>query len=274
MPHTICYITKKNNNFAKNYRLNKVELNYYMDWQQRTILQIGLDGQNRLKNSKILLLGCGGVGASCAEFLARAGVGNITIVDGDKVNTSNINRQLCALNSTIGKLKTQVTKDRLLDINPLAKIDIISEYVKDARMQEIILSDNWDYIVDAIDTLSPKVYLLYYAIINEYKIISSMGAGGRFNPELVKVVDVADSFNCQLASAIRKKLHKLNIFTGFKVVFSPEFVDKKNLIITNDELNKKSIVGTVSYMPALFGLHCASTVIRDLLEENTVNKQA
>ena len=188
----------------------------------------------------------------------------MTIIDGDTVHPSNRNRQLPALKSTEGKAKTGVMASRLLDINPALNLTVIHEYIRDERTVEI-LKQGYDYVVDAIDTLSPKVYLLHACVELGLPVVSSMGAGGKFDPGQVTVADLDDSYNCKLAYYMRKRLHKLGIYKGIKVVFSPEVVDRSAVILQEGETNKKSNVGTISYMPAVFGCFMASVVIRDLL---------
>lgn len=235
-------------------------------WKARTQLLIGEEAIARLSNAHVLVAGLGGVGAYAAEQLVRAGVGQLTIVDGDKVNPTNRNRQLPALISTTGRPKTEVMAERLLDINPDLKLIVIQEYIKDQRMIDI-LETGYDYVVDAIDTLSPKVYLIYHTMRLGMPLISSMGAGGKFDPSQVKVVDISQTNNCKLAYYMRKRLHKLGIWSGFKAVFSPEEVSRQSVELSEGEINKKSTVGTISYMPAIFGCFCAAGVLEDLLKK-------
>lgn len=235
-------------------------------WQARTQLLIGEEAIARLSNAHVLVAGLGGVGAYAAEQLVRAGVGQLTVVDGDKVNPTNRNRQLPALISTTGRPKTEVMAERLLDINPDLKLTVIQEYIKDQRMIDI-LETGYDYVVDAIDTLSPKVYLIYHTMRLGMPLISSMGAGGKFDPSQVKVVDISQTNNCKLAYYMRKRLHKLGIWSGFKAVFSPEEVSRQSVELSEGEINKKSTVGTISYMPAIFGCFCAAGVLEDLLKK-------
>ncbi|MDP4207769.1 MAG: tRNA threonylcarbamoyladenosine dehydratase [Bacteroidota bacterium] len=237
-----------------------------IDWLSRTELLVGPEKIKKLKKSHVLIVGLGGVGGYAAEMICRAGVGRMTIVDGDSVNASNRNRQLIALTSTTGKPKALVLADRLKDINPDIKLTVIEEFIRDEAMNDI-LQEKYDYVVDAIDTLSPKIYLIYHSIQNNLRIVSSMGAGGKFAPELVHIDDISKSHNCKLAYVLRKRLRKLGISSGFKVVYSKELVDKENVIPCDDEPNKKSIIGTISYMPPVFGCFIASIVIRDLLED-------
>ena len=233
-------------------------------WLSRTELLIGNDKLSVLRDKHVLITGLGGVGAMAAEQICRAGVGHMTIIDGDTVHPSNRNRQLPALKSTEGKAKTGVMASRLLDINPTLNLTVIHEYIRDERTVEI-LKQGYDYVVDAIDTLSPKVYLLHACVELGLPVVSSMGAGGKFDPGQVTVADLDDSYNCKLAYYMRKRLHKLGIYKGIKVVFSPEVVDRSAVILQEGETNKKSNVGTISYMPAVFGCFMASVVIRDLL---------
>lgn len=233
------------------------------DWQDRTKLIIGDVGLGRLKNSSVLVVGLGGVGAYAAEMICRAGIGSMAVVDGDTVHVSNRNRQLLALESTEGMAKAEVMGQRLLDINPQIRLTIIKEYIKDERMEEI-LDMGFDYVVDAIDTLSPKIFLIYHCMQRKLPVVSSMGAGGKFDPALISVSDISETTDCSLAKILRKRLHRLGIREGFKAVYSPERIDKSKVVASKGEQNKASVVGTVSYMPAAFGIACASVVIRDL----------
>lgn len=234
------------------------------DWQARTRLLVGDDNIEKLRNANILVAGLGGVGAYAAEQLVRAGIGSMTIVDGDIVHLTNRNRQLPALVSTTGRPKTEVMQERLLDINPDLKLTLVQEYIKDQRMIDI-LETGFDYVVDAIDTLSPKVYLIYHTMRLGMPLISSMGAGGKFDPSMVKIADISETNNCKLAYYMRKRLHKLGIWEGFKAVYSPEEVSRSAIELSEGELNKKSTVGTISYMPAIFGCFCAAGVVTDLV---------
>lgn len=212
------------------------------------------------------MVGLGGVGGYAAEQLARAGIGRMTIVDGDVVNITNRNRQLLALCSTQGRPKAEVMAERIRDINPDIELEVINQYMKDDAIIELV-SKPYDYVVDAIDTVAPKVFLLYYAKQNNQRIVSCMGAGGKFHPEKIEIADIAQSNHCRLAFYIRKRLHRLGVFDGIKAVFSPEPVDE-SAIVNVSEQNKVSNVGTISYMPAAFGLFCASVVINDLLDHS------
>jgi tRNA A37 threonylcarbamoyladenosine dehydratase len=153
---------------------------------------------------------------------------------------------------------------RLLDINPDLNLTVINEYISDERMIEI-LDAGFDYVIDAIDTLSPKVFLIYHSIQKNYRVVSSMGAGGKFDPLQIRISDISETTDCTLARILRKKLHKLGVREGFTAVYSPEVIDKSKIIPAKEERNKASIVGTISYMPAAFGIACASVVIRELI---------
>jgi len=237
-----------------------------MKWYRRTELLVGSTGIEKLQNAHVLVVGLGGVGAYAAETICRAGVGRMTIVDGDSVEMTNRNRQLPALASNEGLPKAEVMGARFRDINPDVELEIINEYLKDERMKEVLDAHSYDYVVDCIDTLSPKVYLLHQAKERQLSVVSSMGAGGKLDPTQIQVADISKSYNCALAKMIRKRLRKLNVNKGIKVVFSPEDVDKSKLIIEESQ-NKKSTVGTISYMPPAFGCFIGSVVIRDLLEK-------
>ena len=201
-------------------------------WLSRTEMILGKEGLDKLKSSNVLVVGLGGVGAYAAEMICRSGVGSMTIVDGDTIHQSNRNRQLPAMKSTEGRLKAEVVGGRLADINPDINLEVISEYIKDDRMIEI-LDQGYDYVVDAIDTLSPKVFLIYHSIKRKMPVVSSMGAGGKFDPLAVRISDISETSDCSLARILRKRLHKLGIRKGFTAVYSPEGVDKSKILPTD-----------------------------------------
>lgn len=234
------------------------------NWLSRTELLVGKEELKKLKSANVLVVGLGGVGGYAAEQLCRAGIGKITIVDGDKVIPSNINRQLVALHSTVDKSKTELIAERMQDINPKIKLTTIDRFIFDHEMEEL-LEEKFDYVVDAIDTLAPKFQLIYNCMQKNIPIISSMGAGGKFDPLSIHVADISKSYNCNLARVLRKRLYKYEIRKGFKVVFSTEKA-KEESFLREESQNKKSTVGTISYMPPVFGCICASVVIRDLLQ--------
>ena len=235
-------------------------------WQERAALLFKDQGLHNLKNSNVLIVGVGGVGSFAAEFLARAGVGKITIVDGDVVDITNINRQLPALHSTVGMSKIEVVGNRLLDINPELELTKMQEFLSPERAFEIVTKD-YDYVMDCIDSVTPKINLIRGAKRQRVKIISSMGAGGKMEASKVKVADISNTVNCVFAKAIRKRLKAQNI-NKLKVVFSSEIQDESSLKLTDGSNYKKSFYGTNSYMPGLFGLYAAETVIRYLLKNN------
>jgi len=239
-------------------------------WNVRTELLLGEEKLNKLRNSHVLLAGLGGVGAAAAEMLGRAGVGTLTIVDADSVEQSNRNRQLGALLSTDGQLKAEVWAKRLRDINPDIQLHVIPRYLKDEEIPQLLSANKYDYVIDAIDTIAPKMFLILHAVQNQIPIVSSMGAGGKLNPSLVRVADISESYGCRLAKCIRKRIHKLGVHTGVKVVFSPEAIEKERLIITDGSRNKKSLIGTISYLPPIFGAFCASVAIRELIGEKVL----
>lgn len=234
-------------------------------WLERSELLLGNECINRLKQANVLIVGVGGVGAYAAEMLVRAGIGKMTIADSDTVSVSNINRQLIALHSTVGRVKTDVLAERLKDINPELQLTVIAEYIKDEKTDEILNSEHFDYIVDAIDTLSPKLALIKGALDRNIPIVSSMGAGAKLDPTKMEICDISKTHHCPLAHMLRKRLHKMGIRRGFKAVFSAEPPIEGAMILC-EERNKKSNVGTISYLPATFGIGCASVVIRDLVE--------
>ena len=237
------------------------------EWLQRTELLVKEEGIERLQSSNILIVGLGGVGSFAAEFLVRSGIGNLTIVDGDTVDITNINRQLPALNSTIGKNKTDVVAKRILDINPEINLKKINEFLEPERMEELLTQEKFDYVLDCIDSLSPKLALIITCKRKKIKLVSAMGAGGKTDPSKVMVRDISKTNNCFLAKQIRKKLKKEQIHKGFRCVFSTEIQDENSLKMTDGSNYKKSFYGTISYMPAIFGLYAAAEVIRFLLKK-------
>lgn len=234
------------------------------DWQERTLQLLGEEKLEKIHRANVLVAGMGGVGSMAAEMLCRSGVGKLSIVDADTIQAGNINRQLPALHSTLGKPKAAIMGERLRDINPDLDLTIIGEFLKEERIPEL-LREPFDYVVDAIDTLSPKIYLIYHAVQQGLRLASSMGSGGKLDPSQVRVADFGDTYNCRLAYVLRKKLRKLGVEGGFRVVFSTEQVPREMIVAVEGEPNKKSTVGTSSYIPAIFGCTLASIVIRDLI---------
>ncbi len=234
-------------------------------WMQRTHLLVGDEGIDKLQKAHVLIVGLGGVGSYAAEAICRAGVGNMTIVDGDTVDPTNRNRQLQALATTHGMSKAALMAERLYQINPQVKLTVIAEF-QDPEMVVELLKQPFDYVVDAIDSISPKLHLIKTAKEMKHKIISSMGAGGKMDPTKIQVVDISKTYNCPMAYYVRKRLRKLRISKGVKAVFSPELPLRDSIMRTDGSNFKKSAFGTISYIPAVFGMACASVVIRDLVD--------
>jgi tRNA A37 threonylcarbamoyladenosine dehydratase len=228
---------------------------------------MGEEKVNNLLNANVLVVGLGGVGGICAEMIARSGVGKMTIVDADIVEASNRNRQIPALISTDGKLKAEVMAARIRDINPDIELTVLPEFLKNHRIEEVVQSQKFDYAVDCIDTLSPKVFFIKACLDSKIPLVSSMGAGGKVDPTKIQVVDVSKTYQCNLARYVRKRLRKHGIHSGFKVAFSPEPADQSKIFETPNAFPKKSVIGTISYMPAAFGIACASVVVRDLINQ-------
>ena len=234
------------------------------DWQQRTGLLLGEEKMERLRKAHVLVVGLGGVGAYAAEMLCRAGVGQMTIVDADTVQPTNINRQLPALHSTLGKPKAEVLAERFRDINPGIRLTVLPVYLKDEAIPELLDNMRFDFIVDAIDTISPKCYLIYHALQRGIKIVCSMGAGAKSDITQIRFADLWETYHCGLSKAVRKRLQKMGVKRKVPVVFSTEQADPNAVVLVDNEQNKKSTTGTISYMPAVFGCYLAEYVIRKL----------
>ena len=235
-----------------------------INWKQRSELLLGEDKMARLQSAHVLVVGLGGVGAYAAEMICRAGVGRMTIVDADTVQITNLNRQLPAMHSTLGMFKADVLEARFKDINPDLELKVLPVFLKDENIPDLLDADEYDFIVDAIDTLSPKCYLIYHALQRRIKIVSSMGAGAKSDITQVRFADLWDTYHCGLSKAVRKRLQKMGVKRKVPVVFSTEQADPKAVLLTDDEMNKKSTCGTVSYMPAVFGCYLAEYVIKRL----------
>ncbi len=236
------------------------------NWLERTELLLGKEKLATLRKAHVLVVGLGGVGAYAAEMIARAGVGRMTLADADTVGLTNINRQLLALHSTVGRPKAEVLAERLRDINPDIELTVVNRYIKDEETYTLLDAARYDYVVDCIDTLSPKLALIAAALERKMPLVSSMGAGAKVDPTQLEIKDISKTHHCPLAHMLRKRLHKIGIYKGFRAVFSPEPI-REGAMILSEEQNKKSQVGTISYIPALFGIGCASVVIRDLIGE-------
>lgn len=234
------------------------------DWRQRTRLLLGEEKMERLRRANVLVVGLGGVGAYAAEMICRAGVGHMTIVDADTVQPTNINRQLPAVHSTVGKEKAEVLAARFKDINPDIRLTVLPVFLKDENIPELLDAARYDFVVDAIDTLAPKCHLIAEALKRRIKIVSSMGAGAKSDITQIRFADLWDTYHCGLSKAVRKRLQKMGVKRKLPVVFSTEQADPEAVLLTEDERNKKSTCGTVSYMPAVFGCYLAEYVIKRL----------
>ncbi|MBO4541996.1 MAG: tRNA threonylcarbamoyladenosine dehydratase [Bacteroidales bacterium] len=230
-------------------------------WQQRTALLIGQEGVEKLSQKHVLVVGVGGVGAYAAEMLVRAGIGKITIVDGDCVENTNRNRQLLALTSTLGQAKVDVFKQRLLDINPHLQVTAVYDFLQDEKIPQLFENQKFDFLIDAIDSVAPKTYLIAEAVRRQVPVVSAMGAGGKCDPAKIQVADISKTYQCHLAATVRKRLKQLGVTKGVTAVFSAEPSAK---IVQQNNADKA--VGTISYMPAIFGCWCASLCLRELLK--------
>ncbi len=239
-------------------------------WQERTSMMIGEDGLSLLAASSVAVVGLGGVGGVAAEMLVRAGVGRMLILDSDTVSLTNKNRQLAALDSTLGQPKTEVVASRLKDINPKLDLTIVAEYLTEDNIAQLIEPFRPDYLVDAIDTLAPKLALIRWCVGQGIPLVSSMGAGAKRDLTRVRIADISKTFNCPLAHFVRKKLRRSGIHRGFKAVFSEELPDENSIVLMDKEeqastRNKKSQAGTLSYLPVVFGCACAQAAIEHLI---------
>lgn len=231
----------------------------------RLRLLVGAEGCDRLSRAHVLVLGLGGVGGFAAEMIARSGVGQMTIVDADVVNQSNINRQIIATQLVIGQSKAALWRDRLLSINPALRLEVIVEYLRDERMEEVLSAAPYDFVIDAIDTLAPKVFAIAYMQQHGIPFVSAMGAGAKTDPTKIRVARMDKSFNDPLAKMIRKRLRHLGVKLNFPVVFSTELPVEEAIVLTEGEQNKKSTPGTISYMPPMVGGYCAYVALDHLL---------
>lgn len=242
-------------------------------FSSRTQLLIGPQAIRRLQSAHVLVVGLGGVGGYAAEQLCRAGVGGLTLVDGDIVSESNLNRQLIALRSTVGQPKALLFRDRFRDINPDCQVTAVQEFLRDDRTVQLLNARHYDCVVDCIDTLSPKVFLLFHAHALGLPVVSSMGSGGKMDPSQILTADISQSHTCRLAAMVRKRLHRMGVEDGIRVVFSPEKVPP-HAIAEDPSANHLTTVGTISYMPPLFGCHIAAEVLRILLSDTDYRNPA
>ena len=233
-------------------------------WQERTAMLVGDRMLENFRNSTVAVIGIGGVGAYAAEMLVRAGIGHLIILDSDDVSETNKNRQLLALDSTVGRQKCDVLSERLKDINPELDLIVIKQYLEAEKAGEVLGDYKIDFLVDAIDTLSPKLHLIKYCMDSGIPLVSSMGAGAKYDVTKIRLTYVSKSFNCPLAYIVRKRLRHMGIKNGFKVVFSEELPDRESIVPCEDR-NKKSQVGTISYIPAVFGCACAQAAVEHIM---------
>ena len=235
------------------------------NWKERTELLLGGEKVEALAQSNVLIAGVGGVGAYAAEMICRAGVGHITIVDADCVALSNINRQLPAMHSTVGMKKVELVAARLKDINPALEIKVESMFLDPETIPVLLREGKFDFIVDAIDTITPKVTLISEAMKRRIRIVSSMGAGAKTDITKIRFANLWETFNCGLSRAVRQALKKRGLSCRkLPVVFSEEVPDMNAVKAMQGERNKKTTAGTVSYMPATFGCFLAEYVITHL----------
>lgn len=242
-------------------------------WLSRTRLLIGEEALLRLAHAHVMVVGLGGVGSYAAEFIARSGVGKMTIIDGDVVDPSNRNRQLPALSTNHGESKALIMAERLKAINPELELEVVREFINPAMVEQLLIQRP-SYIIDAIDSITPKITFMKLAFESGLPVVSSMGAGAKLDPTRLQVVDLADTYNCPFAQQVRKQLKRqYGIHKGIKVVFSPEEPIKESLMLTDGKNYKKSAYGTISYLPAVFGAVAASVVIRDLMHPEKKKKK-
>lgn len=232
---------------------------------ERTRILIGDEGIARLAEKHVFLAGLGGVGSYCAEALARGGIGRLTLLDHDVVAVSNINRQLPALDSTVGKSKAELMRARIADINPDCTVSIRREFLTPENVNEIV--PDADYVIDAIDSLNCKVALVAESVKRGLKVASSMGAGNKLDPSRIRLADISETSICPLASQMRKRLRKRGIEKGVLTVFTDE-VGRSPLPPepVSGHGRPRAVNGTISYMPPLFGFMLAGAVIKALLE--------
>ena len=236
-----------------------------ISWLSRTSLLIGEETLRKLTTKHVMVVGMGGVGSFAAEFIARSGIGKMTIIDGDVVDPTNRNRQLPALATNHGVSKVEIMAERIRAINPEIKLTVVKEFVNPQMVEEQLRS-NPDFLIDAIDSITPKLTFIRLAYESKIPLVSSMGAGAKLDPTKLQVVDISKTYNCPFAQQIRKNLKSNGIRKGVKVVFSPELPIKESLMLTDGKNYKKSAYGTISYMPATFGSVVASVAIRELMK--------
>ena len=248
------------------------------EWRERTVQLLGATATESLAQAHVLVVGTGGVGAYAAELICRAGVDEITLLDADTVSLSNINRQLPATHATVGQLKVEVMRRRLLDINPSLHLHVNPDYLTEADVPMLLdtLPTTGAFIVDAIDTIAPKCALIAEAVRRGIPIVCSMGAGAKTDITKVQFAPIADTYHCGLSKAVRTRLRQIGRDSGsaafaarlmkVPVVFSAEQANPAAIVRIEGERNKKSTTGTISYLPAVFGCYLAEYVIRQLMK--------
>ncbi|MDY2914352.1 MAG: tRNA threonylcarbamoyladenosine dehydratase [Alloprevotella sp.] len=231
----------------------------------RTTLLYGDERMARIRSAHVLVVGTGGVGAYAAEMLCRAGVGHLTLVDADTVSPSNINRQLPALHSTLGRSKVSVLAERFRDINPEVQLTLREEYLTPESVDALLDAAPYAYVIDAIDTIQPKVALLAACIRRRQPVIASMGAGAKTDITAIQYADLWQTYHCGLSKSVRNGLARAGL-RGRKlpVVFCTQQADRNALLTVEGERNKKTTAGTVSFMPATFGNYLAAWVLNHL----------
>lgn len=235
------------------------------DWLERTELLIGRQALDRLKQANVLVVGLGGVGSYAAEALVRAGIGQITLIDGDLVDQTNKNRQLQALDSTVGQPKTELLRSRFLDINSSLRIRTVDHFMQPADMHQFLVDHPFEYTLDCIDSILPKLTMILTLRRLKCRFISAMGAGGKMDPSRIAVADISKTRECKFAQQLRKMLKRKGVDKGVRCVYAAELQRKDSLRLTDGSHYKKSFYGTISYMPAMFGMTMASEVIRRLI---------
>lgn len=232
-----------------------------MFWYERTRMLIGDTAIDKLEKSSVIIFGIGGVGSFTAEAIARAGVGNITLVDNDSITLTNINRQIIALNSTLGRMKTEVMAERIHDINPLCKVNCINEFILYDNINDV-LNKKYDYCVDAVDTVTAKIAIIMRCMELDIPLISSMGTGNKLNPERLEITDIYKTSVCPLAKVMRKELRARGV-KKLKVCYSSE--EPKTPLDSEEVTNKRRTPGSVSFVPSVAGLMIGGEVIKDLI---------
>ncbi|MFZ5943333.1 MAG: tRNA threonylcarbamoyladenosine dehydratase [Bacillota bacterium] len=230
----------------------------------RTKLLIGNEGLEKLQKAKVAVLGVGGVGSFTVEALVRAGIGKITLIDHDIVDITNINRQLHALVSTVGKVKVELMRERIFQINPQAEVNAVREFITPENIKEL-LEGQYNYIVDAIDNITGKLAIIQFAKEKDIPVISSMGAANKLSNKNFQVVDISETRVCPLAKVIRKELKNKGIPSGVKVVYSPDPIIKPDKFQLENTSGKREMPGSISFVPPVAGLLLAGEVVNDIL---------